>query len=85
MRVYRPMVVLQPTTFCNIDCKYCYLPQRSEKNRMSLEVVSRAASEVFSSSLFDGEVVFLWHLGEPLSVPIEFYEKAFAEIDRLSC
>lgn len=85
MRVHRPMVVLQPTTFCNIDCKYCYLPQRSEKNRMSLEVVSRVASEVFSSSLFDGEVVFLWHLGEPLSVPIEFYENAFAEIDHLSC
>lgn len=85
MRVYRPMVVLQPTTFCNQYCKYCYLPQRTQKNRMSLEVVSRAASEVFSSPLFDGEVVFLWHLGEPLSVPIEFYEKAFAEIDRLSC
>jgi uncharacterized protein len=78
------MVVLQPTTFCNIDCKYCYLPDRAQKKRMSLDVVGRVASEVFSSPLFYGEVVFLWHLGEPLSVPIEFYENAFAEIERIS-
>jgi uncharacterized protein len=52
--------------------------------RMSLDVVRRVASEVFSSKLFDGEVVFLWHLGEPLSVPIEFYEEAFSEISRIS-
>jgi uncharacterized protein len=51
---------------------------------MSIDVVRRVASEVFSSPLFDGEVVFLWHLGEPLSVPIEFYEEAFTEISRIS-
>jgi uncharacterized protein len=51
---------------------------------MSLDVVRRVASEVFSSPLFYGEVVFLWHLGEPLSVPIEFYEQAFAEIECIS-
>lgn len=84
MRVHRPLVVLQPTTFCNINCSYCYLPERSRKKRMSMDIVRRVSSEVFSSSLFDGEIVFLWHLGEPLSVPIEFYEEAFTEISRIS-
>ena len=23
-------IVLQPTPFCNIQCKYCYLPQRDD-------------------------------------------------------
>jgi uncharacterized protein len=49
---------------------------------MSLEIVRRIASEAFTSPVFSGEIVFLWHLGEPLSVPVEFYEDAFVEIGR---
>lgn len=26
-------LVLQPTPFCNLDCKYCYLPNRSEDRK----------------------------------------------------
>lgn len=81
--VYRPLVVLQPTTFCNIDCQYCYLPDRSKTKRMPVEVIRRIATEVLGTKLYDGEVTFLWHLGEPLSVPPEFYEVAFAEIARI--
>ncbi len=25
------LLVIQPTPFCNIDCRYCYLPQRNSK------------------------------------------------------
>lgn len=84
MRAYRTLVVLQPTTFCNIDCQYCYLPDRSKTKRMSIEIIRRVASEVLSSNLVDGPFVFLWHLGEPLSVPLAFYEEAFAEIARIN-
>ncbi len=84
MSVFRPLIVLQPTTFCNIDCKYCYLPERSKTKRMSPEVVRRIATEAFFSPVFDGEIVFLWHLGEPLSVPIEFYEQAFSDIAKIA-
>ena len=84
LSAYRPLVVLQPTTFCNIDCKYCYLPDRLKQKRMSMEVVRRIASEVLSSDLLKGQVYFLWHLGEPLSVPPSFYEEAFAEIARIN-
>ena len=84
MSAYRPLVVLQPTTFCNINCQYCYLPERSKTKRMSLDIIRRIASEVLSSDLLTGEIAFLWHLGEPLTVPPSFYEEAFSEIARIN-
>ncbi|MDI1465402.1 GRRM system radical SAM/SPASM domain protein [Catellatospora sp. KI3] len=75
---YRTLVVLQPTTFCNIDCSYCYLTERGSSNRMSPQVQRAAFERVLSSELVQDPVVFLWHLGEPLSVPPRFYEEAFA-------
>ena len=43
------MVVLQPTAFCNINCSYCYLPDRSNKHVMAQSTVTRLFSEVFAS------------------------------------
>ena len=77
MAAYRTLVVLQPTAFCNIDCRYCYLPDRSNTTRMGLEVVRRISQEVFQSDLVEPPVAFLWHLGEPLSATKRFYENAF--------
>jgi uncharacterized protein len=51
---------------------------------MSVDVIRRIATEVFGTNLYDGEIAFLWHLGEPLSVPLDFYEEAFSEIARIS-
>ena len=51
---------------------------------MSLEVVRRLATDAFTSPVFEGEIVFLWHLGEPLSVTIEFYEEAFRDIAQIA-
>lgn len=84
MNAYRTLVVLQATTFCNINCQYCYLPDRAKTQRMSLDVIRRVAEEVFSSDLVEEPFVFLWHLGEPLAVPIAFYEEAFAEFARIN-
>ena len=60
-------VLMQPTTLCNLDCAYCYLPQRSQDHRMSVAVaravadtVNRWASEVERFSV-------VWHGGEPLA------------------
>lgn len=81
MHSSRTLVVMQPTSFCNIDCRYCYLPERARKTRMSIEVVRRVAEAVLGSPRVEPPVTFLWHLGEPLAVPPAFYEEAFAEID----
>src|SRR5579862_7910824 len=71
------LIVLQPTPFCNIDCKYCYLPHRASTQRMPVEVMRRIYSEVFRCKQFGDPITFVWHAGEPLSVPPNFYREAF--------
>jgi uncharacterized protein len=77
------MVVLQPTAFCNINCSYCYLPDRSDKHVIAQSTVTRLFSEVFASGWAAHEIIVLWHAGEPLAAPISFYREAFATIERL--
>ena len=31
-------VIMQPTTLCNLDCHYCYLPHRALDRRMPVAV-----------------------------------------------
>ncbi len=33
------LVVVQPTSFCNLNCDYCYLPDRHLKNTLSLDLI----------------------------------------------
>ena len=77
------MVVIQPTGFCNIDCVYCYLPNRSDKHVIALETVERVFAELFTGGRSAPELTIVWHAGEPLVVPPDFYRNAFALIDRL--
>jgi uncharacterized protein len=70
------LLVLQPTPFCNLDCSYCYLPDRDSTRRMSLETLERTFAWVFSSGLVREPFTLLWHAGEPLVVPVPFYEEA---------
>jgi uncharacterized protein len=77
------MLVLQPTAFCNINCSYCYLPDRTNKHVMALSTVKRVFEQVFASGWTRPEVIVLWHAGEPLAAPISFFREAFAIIEEL--
>jgi uncharacterized protein len=72
------LLILQPTPFCNIDCDYCYLPERDSTARMSLDTVRRAAERLRDDGLAGPELTVVWHAGEPLAMPIEFYDEAVA-------
>ena len=39
-------VVMQPTTLCNLDCTYCYLPFRAIDRRMPVAVAEAVAASV---------------------------------------
>ncbi|MBD2750751.1 GRRM system radical SAM/SPASM domain protein [Microvirga sp. BT688] len=70
------LLVLQPTPFCNIDCSYCYLSNRTSKARMSLQTLDLACRRIFESSLIGSSLDVAWHGGEPLTVPIDWYLEA---------
>ncbi|MEK8108710.1 radical SAM protein [Micromonospora sp. M12] len=59
-------VVMQPTTLCNLDCAYCYLPFRAADRRMSVPVAEAVAAAV-SPWAATGRFSVVWHGGEPLA------------------
>lgn len=60
-------VILQPTTLCNLDCAYCYLPLRRDDRRMPPDVARAAAKTV---NVWAGQAErfsVVWHGGEPMA------------------
>jgi uncharacterized protein len=78
------LVVVQPTPFCNIDCKYCYLSDRANNSRMSLDVLSSAICNLVASGRLGEILRICWHAGEPLVVPSGYYRDAFELIRSLT-
>ena len=76
------LLVVQPTPFCNLDCSYCYLPDRANTRRMTLDTLEQVFRWVFSSGLVREPFTLLWHAGEPLVVPVAWYEAAAALLRR---
>lgn len=74
------LLILQPTPFCNIDCSYCYLPQRNNAARMPLLTLRRVAERLRDDELAAPEMTVVWHAGEPLVVPHSWYEDAFGTL-----
>jgi uncharacterized protein len=73
------LLVIQATPFCNLDCRYCYLPDRQNTGRISPAVLDRVFARVFESDLVGtGGFTVVWHAGEPLVLPPAFYAEAFA-------
>jgi uncharacterized protein len=80
--VYGPisLVVIQPTPYCNLDCDYCYLPDRGDRSRLAVELVDTILERVLESPYVGGDFTVLWHAGEPLAMPIAFYDEATRRI-----
>ncbi|MEM7602747.1 MAG: cyclophane-forming radical SAM/SPASM peptide maturase GrrM/OscB [Verrucomicrobiota bacterium] len=81
-RLSMGLLVIQPSPFCNINCDYCYLPNRTDTRRMDFGVLERVMDKVWDSGLVMNPFSLLWHAGEPLAVPIKWYEQAFEIINR---
>jgi uncharacterized protein len=60
-------VIMQPTTLCNLDCSYCYLPFRADDRRMPVEVAAAVAETVNAWARLVPRFSVVWHGGEPLA------------------
>jgi uncharacterized protein len=75
------LLVLQGTPFCNLDCSYCYLPNRDDRRRMSMDIVTKAVEWMFRETAAADPLSIVWHAGEPLVAGIDWYRRAFAAAD----
>jgi uncharacterized protein len=78
------LVVIQASPFCNIDCRYCYLPSRESRQLMEEQTLAKIYERIFESAFLGDRFQNLWHAGEPLTVPLAFYEKALAIQERFN-
>jgi uncharacterized protein len=65
-------VVLQPTTACNLNCSYCYLPDRRKSTKMTVEVASSVASSIEG---VPHSITLVWHGGEPLACGLSTFRE----------
>lgn len=74
------LLVIQPTALCNLDCRYCYVPDRQNSARLPFSLLEQLLVAVRSSHLTRDQpsLRILWHAGEPLAAGIDFYREAFA-------
>jgi uncharacterized protein len=77
------LMVVQATPFCNIDCKYCYLPDRRSKAVVARDTLVNLFTQIFAADMAHDDFTVIWHAGEPMVLPIDFYRDAFRLVDQL--
>jgi uncharacterized protein len=83
---YSPLqlLVMQSTPLCNIDCAYCYLPDRQNPKRMCPETVDAVYTDLITERFVGKQFTTVWHAGEPLTASIRFYADAVKSSRRLA-
>jgi uncharacterized protein len=78
------LLVIQATSLCNLNCKYCYVPQRNNASRLEFRVLKKLFEVLIPSQLIRRQknIDVLWHAGEPLAAGIEYYQQAIEIIDQ---
>jgi uncharacterized protein len=70
------LLVIQPSPFCNIDCDYCYLRDRSNRGVMDVNTLNLIAERVVGELGATTATLVNWHAGEPTAVPLSWYRTA---------
>jgi uncharacterized protein len=71
------LLIIQPTPFCNINCDYCYLPERSNTQKISLDTVGLVIDSLVENNMLGKRLSVVWHAGEPLVLSPSFYRPFF--------
>jgi radical SAM protein with 4Fe4S-binding SPASM domain len=83
----RPLTVyIKPSDYCNVGCDHCYLPKevRANKYRMSestFESSIQTIKDMAKNQNAPG-VLIVWHGGEPLSLPVDYFESLASKLQK---
>lgn len=75
-------LVIQPTSLCNLNCAYCYLPDRKHNRAMPATTASRLADQLTDLEL-PTPVRLIWHSGEPLSIGLQRFTELLKPFESL--
>jgi uncharacterized protein len=73
-----PQFVVKTSKYCNLRCGYCYeFPYLGDRARMDIGRVTAMFQNIRSSvdELSIATADFIWHGGEPLLIPADFYDE----------
>lgn len=63
---------------CNLKCTYCYYNESNQlyttKDVLSLDILESFIKQYFD--IYEGNVVFMWHGGEPMLAGLDFFKRA---------
>lgn len=76
------LVVVQANSLCNLDCSYCYLPERQRRHIFDLQLLPLLLERILESPFCGPQITLVWHAGEPLTLPCSYYDEATAIIRR---
>lgn len=76
------MVVLQGTSFCNLNCSYCYLSEKTRKNTAKMEIATLKTifERILHSTHVADHLRISWHSGEPFVLKPAYYREAIEVI-----
>lgn len=78
---------LKPTNFCAVGCSHCYLTEEVRANRAKMSSATLDSTAVMLEAMRIAQrkdrVHIIWHGGEPLSLPADYFWKAGEQLDRL--
>jgi uncharacterized protein len=75
------LLVLQATKLCNLDCSYCYLPNRHIAGNMEEAVIEAVCTNLLRSEYVGSEVSICLHGGEPLAAGVEWFRRCVQIVD----
>lgn len=76
------LVIIQASSLCNLNCNYCYVPERQDRSRIDPITLENTIKKVLRSNLILDKIRLLFHAGEPLAVGIEFYRKVIKLVEK---
>jgi uncharacterized protein len=76
-------LIIKVTNKCNIECSYCYENTNKKGDIMSIEVFYKIIEKAILSTSKQ-IITVIFHGGEPLLLPTEWYSKAINYCDNIS-
>jgi uncharacterized protein len=67
--------IVKPTHDCNLSCSYCYVEDGAENGKMDSATLEKMTEQLGKVN-HGRKSGIIWHGGEPLKMPMDFYEYA---------